>query len=245
MISVISKKICLLVLLGSLLSISAFAQSYAFGVKGGPAIGFQRWGEGSRNVLWAHHIAAFIESSPEEGGGSMYAQAGYHVRGSALRFQAINFGNGQFLGQRTDEFRFNNASLTVGFKNRVYKGNTVLYYMFGVRGDYTLSTNLDEYSDLVQSGLYYPVDQFVRKFNYGVSIGGGWEFPFSEFISGIVEFSFHPDFSRQYDSPSIPNVIDPFFPGGPTRTIPDRRIVNYTAEISIGLRFLRKIIYID
>lgn len=245
MISVFSKKIYLLVLLGALLSIQTFAQSYAFGLKGGPAIGFQRWGEGSRNVLWAHHIAAFIESAPEEGGGVMYAQAGYHVRGSAIRFQSFSIGNNQFLGQNTDEFRFNNASLTIGFKNRMFKGSTVLYYMFGVRSDYTLSTNLDEYSDLVLFNPYYPLEQFVRKFNYGVSIGGGWEFPFSEFISGIVELSFHPDFSRQYDSPSIPNVVNPFNQGGTNITIPDRRIVNYTAEISIGLRFLRKIIYID
>lgn len=245
MISDFSKKIYIITLFGVLCSIQIFAQSYAFGLKGGPAIGFQRWGEGSRNVLWAHHLAAFIESAPEGGGGSMYAQAGYHVRGSALRFQSFSIGSGQFRGQLTDEFRFNNASLAVGFKNRVYKGNTVLYYLFGVRGDYTLSTNLNEYSELIKFNPYYPLDQFVRKFNYGISIGGGWEFPFSEFISGIVELSFHPDFSRQYDAPSIPNVQNPFIPGAPNITIPDRRIVNYTAEISIGLRFLRKIIYID
>ncbi len=220
------------------------AQSYAFGIKGGPSLGFQRWGEGNRNILWAHHVSAFIESAPEISSGLIYAQVGYHVRGSAIRFQAINFGNGQFLGQRTDQFRYNNASLGIGFKNRRYLANTVLYYFFGVRGDYTLSTNLSKYEEFVVNGLIYPTDSWVRKFNYGISLGGGWEFPFSDFVSGIVELSFHPDFSRQYDQPSIPNVIDPFQPGV-LRTIPDRRIVNYTAEISVGLRFLRKIVYID
>jgi hypothetical protein len=174
----------------------------------------------------------------------MYAQAGYHVRGSAIRFQAIQFGNNRFLGQRTDEFRYNNASLQVGFKSRIPRDASTLYYFFGLRGDYTLSTNLSDYDDLVQNGLIYPTDAWVRKINYGISIGGGWEFPFGEFVSGLIELSFHPDFSRQYDQPAIPNVIDPFFPGV-ARTIPDRRIVNYTAEISLGLRFLRKIIYID
>ncbi len=219
-------------------------QSYAFGLKGGPSLGFQRWGEGNRQVLWAHHVAGFIESHSEEGGGSMYAQLGYHVRGSAIRFQAISWGSNNFLGQRTDEFRFNNASLQVGFKSRALQPRSVLYYFFGLRGEYTLSTNLSDYNDFVANGLYYPVDTYVRKFNYGISIGGGWEFPFGELVAGIIELSFHPDFSRQYDSPPIPNVIDPFFPGT-TRTIPDRRITNYSAELSLGIRFLRKIEYID
>jgi len=234
-----------LFILFALLSVHAVSgQSYAFGLKGGPSLGFQRWQESNRNVLWVYHLAGFIESAPEGGGGSMYAQAGYHVRGSAIRFQAIQFGNNRFLGQRTDEFRYNNASLQVGFKNRIPRDASTLYYFFGLRGDYTLSTNLSDYDDLVQNGLIYPTDAWVRKFNYGISIGGGWEFPFGEFVSGLVEISVHPDFSRQYDQPAIPNVIDPFFPGVP-RTIPDRRIVNYTAEISLGLRFLRKIVYID
>jgi hypothetical protein len=223
----------------------ALAQSYAFGLKGGPSLGFQRWQESNRNVLWVYHLAGFIESAPEGGGGSMYAQAGYHVRGSAIRFQSIQFGSGRFLGQRTDEFRYNNASLQVGFKSRIPQQASTLYYFFGLRGDYTINTNLSSYRDLILNNLYYPEDTWVRKFNYGISIGGGWEFPFGEFVSGLVEISFHPDFSRQYDQPPVQNVIDPFATPGVTRSFPDRRIVNYTAEISLGLRFLRKIIYID
>jgi hypothetical protein len=231
---------------GTLLLVAAgdaAAQSYAFGLKGGPNMAFQRWGESNRQALWAHHVAAFIEGAPEGDGGAMYAQAGYHVRGSAFRFQAVSFGSNQFLGQRTDEFRFNNLSLQVGFKNRTDRISSVLYYFLGVRAEYTLNTNLSDYDDFVQAGLIYPIEGFVRKFNYGLSLGGGWEFPFSEFINGVIEISFHPDFSRQYDAPMIPNIFDPF--AGVNRTIPERRVINYTAEISLGLRFLRKIIYID
>jgi len=94
---------------------AARAQSYAFGVKGGPSLCFQRWGEGNRDVLWAHHATVFIESAPPISQGVIYAQAGYHVRGSALRFQAINVNN-IFLGHRTDEFCYNNRSVAVGFK---------------------------------------------------------------------------------------------------------------------------------
>lgn len=220
------------------------AQSYAFGLKGRPNMAFQRWGESNRQALWAYHAAAFIEGAPEGDGGAMYAQLGYHVRGSAYRFQAISFGTNQFLGQRTDEFRFNNLALQLGFKSRMDNFTSVLYYFFGVRGEYTLSTNLAEYDEFRAAGLFYPVEGFVRKFNYGLSLGGGWEFPFGEFVNGVIEISFHPDFSRQYDAPRIDNVIDPFFPGT-FRTIPERRVINYTAEVSLGLRFLRKIIYID
>lgn len=220
-----------------------FAQSYAFGIKGGPAIGFQRWGEGQRDPLWAYHVAGFIESAPPLDEGVIYAQAGYHVRGSAIRFQAINVNN-IFLGQRTDEFKYENLSLAVGFKKRYGIGIGVAYYMFGLRGDYTIGTNLKDYEDFVANGLIYPTEAYVRKFNYGLSLGGGWEIPLSDYVSGVIELSFHPDFSRQYDQPSIPNVIDPFFPGT-TRTIPDRRIVNYTGEISFGFRFLREIEYYD
>ncbi len=233
----------LLLLLLVLLSGQLDAQSYAFGVKGGPAIGFQRWGEGQRDPLWAYHVAGFIESAPSLEDGVIYAQAGYHVRGSAIRFQAINVNN-IFLGQRTDEFKYNNLSLAVGFKKRYGVGVGVAYYLFGLRGDYTIGTNLKDYEDFVANGLIYPTDAYVRKFNYGLSLGGGWEIPMGDYVSGIIELSFHPDFSRQYDQPSIPNVIDPFFPGT-TRTIPDRRIVNYTGEISFGLRFLREIEYYD
>lgn len=242
-----STKSILLILATALLAWLAMpaarAQSYAFGVKGGPSLCFQRWGEGNRDVLWAHHATVFIESAPPISQGVIYAQAGYHVRGSALRFQAINVNN-IFLGQRTDEFRYNNLSVAFGFKKRYATGIGVAYYLFGLRGDYTLNTDLKDYEEFVANGLIYPTDAWVRKFNYGLSLGGGWEIPLGDYISGLIEISFHPDFSRQYDQPSIPNVIDPFFPGT-TRTIPDRRIVNYTGEISFGLRFLREIEYID
>lgn len=220
------------------------AQSYAVTVKGGPSIGYQRWDEGNRNALWAYHFALGIEGAPKGGGGAMYAQGGYHVRGSAIRFRPVSF-HGLTLNQRTDKFEFNNLSIQLGFKNRDVSESRILYYYFGLRGEYTLSTNLKQYEDFVRTGLiYYPAQEFVRKFNYGISVGGGWEFSFSDYINGFIELSFHPDFSRQYDQPSIPNVIDPFLPGT-TRTFPERRIVNYTGEISIGLRFLREITYID
>ena len=243
MISKQNTLILFVLLVLTTISDPVFSQSYAFGVKGGPAIGFQRWGEGQRDPLWAYHIAGFIESAPPLDEGVIYAQAGYHVRGSAIRFQAINVNN-IFLGQRTDEFKYNNLSLAVGFKKRYGIGIGVAYYLFGLRGDYTIGTNLKDYEEFIANGLIYPSDAYVRKFNYGLSLGGGWEIPLSDYVSGVIELSFHPDFSRQYDQPSIKNVIDPFFPGT-TRTIPDRRIVNYTGEISFGFRFLREIEYYD
>ncbi len=219
----------------------AFGQSYAFGVKGGPSIGFQRWGEGQRDPLWVYHVAGFIESAPPLDEGVIYGQFGYHVRGSAIRYPAVSY-QGINLKQRTEEFRYNNISLALGFKKRYSIGIGIAYYMFGLRGDYTVSTNLNKYEDLVQY-FYYPFEANVRKFNYGLSLGGGWEIPMGDYVSGVIELSFHPDFSRQYDQPSIPNVVDPYT--GANRTIPERRIVNYTGEISFGFRFLREIEYYD
>ena len=82
------------------------------------------------------------------------------------------------------------------------------------------------------------------KFNYGLSLGGGWEILLGDYISGLIETSFHPDFSRQYDQPSIiSNVIDPFFPEPPGPSPIGASSI--TGEISFGLRFLREIEYID
>lgn len=220
-----------------------YSQSYAFGVKGGPAIGFQRWGEGQRDPLWAYHVAGFIESAPSLDEGVIYAQAGYHVRGSAIRFPATTTAQGIKLKQRSEEFRYNNLSIAVGFKKRYAINVGVAYYLFGLRGDYTIGTNLKDYEELYPNNTYYPTEGSVRKFNYGLSLGGGWEIPLSDYISGVIELTFHPDFSRQYDQPSIPNIFDPFT--GMTRSIPERRIVNYTGEISFGFRFLREIEYYD
>ena len=61
------------------------AQSFVFGPKFGPVIGTQKWEGFQKDPLLDFHGMLFIESYSEENSGSLFAQLGYHRRGSALR----------------------------------------------------------------------------------------------------------------------------------------------------------------
>ncbi len=222
------------------------AQSYAFGVKGGLTLGTQKWNSFERDPLLKYNFIAFIESAEETGAFSVFAQLGYHVKGSAIRIRGNNILGGTF--KLAEQFEFQNLSLVLGGKQRyeLPGGRAKAYYLLGIRGDYTVATNLSDFKEFNEqnpTSAIFPFEQFVQKLNYGVTVGGGFEFPFSEFIAGILEFTVNPDFSKQYNQPPIPNVYDPFTMNN--RTIPERAIRNITLEISLGIRFLRKIEYID
>lgn len=223
---------------------------YYFGLKGGLTISDQQWSNFDRDPLLAPHVAGYIETLPEEGKFSLYAQLGYHVKGSSLlprTFFNPNFN--QFFRSTSQSFKFYNLSLVLAAKQRVsQRGRYGLYYLFGPRLDYTLDTNLDIYTKFNEQNpqyAIYPFDdkQFIRDINYGFTAGGGLEFPFSEMIGMMLEFTVNPDFSIQYQQPPIPNVLDTFT--NQTITIPERRIRNLTFEVTVGFRFLRKIEYID
>lgn len=227
---------------------------YHFGVKGGLTLGQQQWNGFERDILFGYHGIGFIESIPAEGRFSLLAQLGYHVKGSSLRQRnLVNTINGQVFRAPAETFEFYNLSLT-GAAKQVFTelGSTRAYYLFGLRLDYTLDTNLDEYNNLSENEntaplrIYYPIedDAFIRRINYGVTVGGGLEFPVSDYVGILLEFTANPDFSLQYQQPQIDNVPSPFSVSR-TVTLPERRIRNLTFEISLGFRFLRRIEYID
>ena len=243
------KRITFVILLLSFFAFDLHAQGFAFGLKGGPTVGFQNWDGASRDPLFKYHGILFIESAQEDSPFSLFAQAGYHIKGSAVRY---NFrpvcidanGNTFDCDFETLEYQFRNASLTLGGKKRFEKNNNTLYYLFGVRGDFTINTNLEEYNNnRVQYFGGYPADPFVRKLNYGVTVGGGIEFAISDLVGAMLELTINPDFSRQYYQPPIPNVTNPY--NNQSYTIPEREIRNVALEVSVGFRFLRKVIYID
>ena len=226
------------------------AQSFYFGVKGGPLIGFQNWSGLERDALISYHLEGFVESYDEEERYSLFAQLGYHVKGSAIRNRNfINRISGQVFRPPTRKFKFNNLSLVLGGKQKFALGNTSrVFYLLGIRGDYTLDTNLEEYQRFNEANPAYAIypfddDQFINSFNYGVSVGGGVEFTLSELVGTMIEFSVNPDFSYQYEQPEIPNVLDPYT--GQSRTLRERRIRNLTFEVSVGFKFLRKVVYVD
>ncbi len=227
-----------------------FAQSTAYVFHGGLTIANQKWDNNfDREPLFAWHGALSIETvDNEEDKGSLFAQIGYHVKGSATRFIYTNINSGLPGGVFTEEFRFNNISLLLGAKSKKPLGSSDKkrwYYFGGVRGDYTLSSNIDNFSSGESfQRIYYPQIAYMNRWLFGVSAGVGIEFTWNELVGGEVKLSVSPDFTLQYNQPAIPNVIDPFQPGR-TITISERRIRNTAVELSFGLRLLRKVEYVD
>ena len=239
-------KILLTTLMCCFFSLIGTAQgSFAWGVKGGITAGFQQWNSYEQDPLFKYHGDLYIESYDSPDANALFAQIGYHVKGSALRNRNGRTLTGDIFRLSTRTFEFNNASFSTGFKQRFDVGAKKAYYLVGLRADYTLSTNLSDYDNLGNgtNRFFYPFDDFVRKFNYGITGGAGMEFMFGDLIGGVIEFSLAPDISFQYEQPAIGNVYDPFT--GNDRNIPERRIRNFAAEISVGFRFLRIVEYVD
>lgn len=242
--------IVLLILCSASVSIS---QGVVYGLKTGLSIETQQWNNFNRQPLFTYHADFVWESLDEEDRAfSLFTYIGYHVRGSAIRSRTYFYndpisGSDETFRPATNTFEFKNAVLMLGAKQRfLLSESSVAYYLMGLRGEYTFDTNLDQYSDgnTLFSSLYFPVDEFVQKFTYGISVGGGFEYPFTDNIEGFVELMASPSFRQQYLQPSIPNVRDPLNPGN-TTTIRERAIFNLSFEISVGIRFLKRYDYDD
>lgn len=224
---------------------------YLFGAKGGLSLGNQDWSGIETEFMSGFHGALYLESVPANGRFSFYGQLGYHTRGSKIsRRRAFTFG-GSRVTLPADDFRFQNISLGIGGKSVVaYTRFADLYYSLGLRLEYSVSNNLGEYDQLSTTTnsffrLNYPFDSpdFINEITYGASFGGGALFPLGDKAAGFIELTGHPDLNFQYNQGPIENVIDPF--GGGPRTIQSRMIRNFTIELSVGIRFLRKWDYID
>jgi hypothetical protein len=218
-------------------------QSYWFGLKGGAGMNFQSWGDGSsggsinRDPLFSPNGDIFIESFDASNKGALYAQLGYHVRGSSVRFNSFNN-----IFSTQQGFKFNNIVVEIGAKKSFGLDKEFdPYFILGIRGEYTVSTNLDDY--LMFGSVYYPVNDYVRKLNYGVTVGGGFEMKLSEMSNVFIEFSIQPDISLQYQQPPLQNVIEPFT--GQVVNLGLRQVRNLSLELKVGARFLRKVEYVD
>jgi hypothetical protein len=219
------------------------AQSYWFGIKGGGAMISQSWGtgfgsSGSSDLGFGPCGDIFVESYDEENKGSLYASLGYHSRGSAIQFTSIT---SDFSARQT--FLFNTASLELGAKKPFFLGGKFdPYFTVGVRGGYTMNTNLDNY--LKFNSLYYPSNAFVQKWNYGFSAGGGFESRLSDMIRYFVDVQISPDLSYQYIQPPLFNVPDPWDTSRKIN-LDERQAKNLSIELKVGIRFLKKVIYVD
>jgi len=209
---------------------------FYFGPKVGPTIGFQQWNGFERQPMINFHAAGFIETIDEDFRGSLYGQFGYHTRGSSI------LPPGSFSA-RNQSFVFRNLSLTLGIKKRLLtKTLSTPYYFVGLRADYNVSNNLEEIQSSntgTQGSFFYPFPTFVRKVTYGLSFGGGIEFLGSELIQPVLELTISPDVSNQYQAEPISGVTN-FL--GQTVTVPARNIKNLTLEVSLIVRFMRKVV---
>ncbi len=211
------------------------AQGYAFGLKGGPTMGLQKWNNIQTNdPLFAYHIVGFIETADEGLTGSLFAESGYHVKGRAVRFRSsVNPNTGIAYDAQTFKLKFNNISLSLGARNRFPVGNLLGNYSFALRGEYNVSSDLE---------LYQGYEDGIQKFVFGLTVGGGFEFPFSELVSGVLDFRFSPDITRQIFIPAS-RYNNPYT--GTQEVISEQSVKNLAFEVSLGIRFLHKVIYID
>lgn len=224
----------------TLFGLGLFGQSKIFGPKGGLTVGIQSWDRVQRQPLFSYHGSFFVESYKEESPSAIFGQIGIHNRGSSERIFFTNQG-GTTATRVSESFRFQNVAAIFGLKQRLdADAKKVPYYSIGARVEYTMSTNLE--GNEIYAG-YFPVDAFVNKFNYGASFAFGYEFPFSEFVGGLIEASVHPDFSLQYEQLGNIPVLNPFT--GQTANFRQQSIRNITFEVTFGFRFLHKVIYID
>jgi hypothetical protein len=213
------------------------AQSTAYILKGGATGGSQTWENAPRNnnLLLRYHGAIAVETHDNlEDKFAAFLQLGYHVKGSALRFRGGVDLNGNVFGPQTNALEFRNISMILGGKRKYDIGEyDKWYYSLGIRGDYTASYTLD----------FFPgFSDGVRRWNFGISLGGGYQWNISEHIGLIFEANVHPDFSRQIFLPPARYIN--FFTGE-LETWPEISIRNVAFEISIGIRFLNKVEYID
>ncbi len=223
----------------------------AFGIKVGPSIGFQNWGRsGSSSLLARYHGMAYIETFSPDAEYALFAQAGYHVRGGALRLRSGSFTNqnGSIFTRRATSFpyEFNNLALSLGAKQRFLTDAVTYYWLLGIRGEFTVSTNLEDYhpenDPFARFNSIHPFPgTAVRKINYGVIVGGGLEFMFSELVGGLLELSVSPDFSNQYMFGSVPfSDLN-----GNQQFTGEREIKNISIELSLGIRLLRIVEYVN
>lgn len=224
-------QICLFTLTVNLI----FAQSFYFGPAIGPGVNFQRWEEADNDPLLSVNAEVFIESMAEETKSAFFASLGYKTRGSSNIFSNASGG----ININAYKYKFNNAVLELGAKRYFNENESRPYYLVGVRGEYTVSTNLNEFRRF--NTPFFPDNSYVRKFLYGFTLGGGYEMKFNDFLNGFIQISMCPDLNLQYYQPPLENVFNPF--GFGTQNLGEKRVKNTSVEIKFGLKILRKVVY--
>lgn len=215
------------------LQLLVHSQVNGFGIKGGPSLGYQKWGgSNQRDPLLRWHVAIFFDSESSDSKNVIYSQLGYHVKGGGIRFPFSIDQHGNRLPGGTYGMEFHNISLDLGLKRFIKQGPWKPYYAVGIRGEYTVNTHFEIYENL---------QEWTCKWNYGISIKLGSEFKFQKFIHGGIELNIAPDLSKQIYVPASIRRINPWT--GQAEPGYEQSTVNTTLELSLYLRFLQIIEY--
>ena len=201
---------------------------YYIGLKGGMGLNMQRWNSFDRDILFTPCIDVFSESADDEVN-RLYASLGYHTRGSAVR----GFGFNTF-----NQYKFNNLVAEVGGKRMVTTDQDRNgYYLLGLRLEYTMTTNLN--SRPANSIFNLVDDTYVNRFNYGVTVGGGFEMKLDDTKVVFLELVVMPDLSKQYEQLETLTVENPNpnpgspFPSPQFITIVPQEVRNIGLELKV------------
>ena len=208
----------------------AITQSMYFGIKGGPVIAFQKWnGYRESKPLLALHLMGHLESYGDES--VFFLNAGLNPKGRGLRYNDyVSPITGRVVRGGYSRIIFKNAEVGAGIK-RYYEWTEdfEFFYSFGLRLSYTYGSEFGSIRYINTNG--------IRKWNYGVSAGGGFRLKSNEFFRPLLHITFSPDLSQQVYIPQQELQT----PAGDRFMMPEIR--NISLEIGITLQFLRKVIY--
>ncbi|GAA5221589.1 hypothetical protein [Membranihabitans marinus] len=220
---------CILLIAGL---VSAQGQSKYFGINGGPTIAFQKWnGFQESNPLLTYHLKAHVESYGQSS--AFFANAGISNKGRGIRYNDfVSPISGGLIRGGYVNVVFKNVELTLGLK-KYFELNPYFefFYSFGLRGSYTYDAKYGQ--------IDYITNDATRKWNYGVSAGGGIRWSENEFFRPLLHIIFSPDLSQQVKIPAQEYVS----PSGGTYVLAGQEIRNISLEIGFTLQFLRKVIY--
>lgn len=223
---------CSLVLSSFLIPESAMSQSMYFGIKGGPVVAFQKWtGYRETKPLLALNLMGHLESYGDQS--AFFLNAGLSPKGRGLKYNDyVSPITGKVVRGAYSRIIFKNAEVGTGIK-RYYEWNDdfEFFYSFALRLSYTYGTDF--------GSLRYFNTNGVRKWNYGVSAGGGFRLKSSEFFRPLLHITFSPDLSRQIYIPKQELQT----PAGDRFMMPEQEIRNISLEVGVTLQFLRKVIY--
>lgn len=221
-----------LVLSSFLIPQSAMSQSMYFGIKGGPVVAFQKWtGYRETKPLLALNLMGHLESYGDQS--AFFLNAGISPKGRGLKYNDyVSPITGKVVRGAYSRIIFKNAEVGTGIK-RYYEWNDdfEFFYSFALRLSYTYGTHF--------GNLRYFNTNGVRKWNYGVSAGGGFRLKSNEFFRPLLHITFSPDLSRQIYIPQQELQT----PAGDRFMMPEQEIKNISLEVGVTLQFLRKVIY--